>query len=528
MQSLKQILTYHGQTKHHPHKYANSLGYLDWANQPNPYRKYSVNTSHHLQIPDASFDATIQTVNTGTETEHPLNFTNISTLFYYAFALAAIKSNGADSWALRMNASSGNLHPTEAYLIAPSMIDEHLHAGIYHYSSDLHILETLATIKTMPSTPSTDSTEDSTTSTCYVALSSVLYREIWKYGERAFRYCQLDTGHAIEALRMSAALLGWQINIVPDMTTSEIAALLGLDDTTRFDERELEVPDIIMQVTASKEPLNPADVQQPKIPTPLQFEGVANQLASTFQQWPIIKETEVAAQGSIAAHNVQRATGELYHGTELSYATLITTRRSAQRMNKHAKPMPQSIFLQMLDETTHQLLFTPRITLAVFVHNVTELQPGLYCYIRDPELLSTCQAAMHQSFQFLEVAPSLYLLEVGNFQVHAKSISCSQDIASDSHFTLGMLAPFMDELERFGAHRYKELYYECGYIGQRLYLSATAQGYDGTGIGCFLDDIFHQMLGIKDGTFQSLYHFTIGEAIRDDRIVSQTPYAMRR
>jgi hypothetical protein len=36
-------------------------------------------------------------------------------------------------------------------------------------------------------------------------------REIWKYGERGFRYSQLDVGHALSSLSVSALLLGWQV-----------------------------------------------------------------------------------------------------------------------------------------------------------------------------------------------------------------------------------------------------------------------------------------------------------------------------
>ena len=45
-----------------------------------------------------------------------------------------------------------------------------------------------------------------------VALTSIHWREAWKYGERAFRYCQHDAGHAIGALRFAAALSagGWR------------------------------------------------------------------------------------------------------------------------------------------------------------------------------------------------------------------------------------------------------------------------------------------------------------------------------
>ena len=34
------VFTYHEQTKHHFHRYARSLGYMDWATQPHPFRHY--------------------------------------------------------------------------------------------------------------------------------------------------------------------------------------------------------------------------------------------------------------------------------------------------------------------------------------------------------------------------------------------------------------------------------------------------------------------------------------------------------
>jgi len=35
------ILHYHQRTKHHLHQYARSAGYLDWANQPDPFRTFA-------------------------------------------------------------------------------------------------------------------------------------------------------------------------------------------------------------------------------------------------------------------------------------------------------------------------------------------------------------------------------------------------------------------------------------------------------------------------------------------------------
>ena len=62
-------------------------------------------------------------------------------------------------------------------------------------------------------------------------------------------------------------------------------------------------------------------------------------------------------------------------------------------------------------------------------------------------------------------------------------------------------------------------------IGQVLYLEAEAQGVRGTGIGCFFDDPVHEVIGLKDNTWQSLYHFTIGHPVEDPRLTTLPPYS---
>ena len=64
-----------------------------------------------------------------------------------------------------------------------------------------------------------------------------------------------------------------------------------------------------------------------------------------------------------------------------------------------------------------------------------------------------------------------------------------------------------------------------GLIGQVLYLEAEAAGVRGTGIGCYFDDAFHDLLGLTGERFQSLYHFTAGGPVEDPRLRTLAPYA---
>ena len=106
----------------------------------------------------------------------------------------------------------------------------------------------------------------------------------------------------------------------------------------------------------------------------------------------------------------------------------------------------------------------------------------------------------------------------------ARRISCGQDIAADGCFSLGMIAEFERPLAEHGAWMYPRLFWECGMIGQVLYLEAEAAGLRGTGIGCFFDDAMHALLGLNDTRYQSLYHFTAGGPEEDRRLSTLPAY----
>ena len=65
-------------------------------------------------------------------------------------------------------------------------------------------------------------------------------------------------------------------------------------------------------------------------------------------------------------------------------------------------------------------------------------------------------------------------------------------------------------------------------IGQVLYLEAEAAGVRGTGMGCYFDDPVHELFGLSDLRFQSMYHFTVGGAVDDPRLSTRSPYTAER
>jgi hypothetical protein len=173
----------------------------------------------------------------------------------------------------------------------------------------------------------------------------------------------------------------------------------------------------------------------------------------------------------------------------------------------------------------------PSIHLALFIHRVDGLAPGLYMLARDPEKLGSLRRAMYQQFAWTsppgcpEDLP-LFLLQEGDVRELAAEVSCRQAIAGDSAFSLGMIAEFASSLYRYGPWFYRRLFWETGVIGQVLYLEAEAIGVRATGIGCFFDDPVHQVMGFNDVSFQSLYHFTTGGHVEDPRLTTLPPYGL--
>ena len=157
------------------------------------------------------------------------------------------------------------------------------------------------------------------------------------------------------------------------------------------------------------------------------------------------------------------------------------------------------------------------------------LSPGLYALVRHPSHENSLRNALRTEFcwekpQDCPPSLSLYLLRAADVRDAARVICCHQHIAANGAFALGMLAQFDASLKQHGASFYPRLFWETGLIGQILYLEAEAAGIRSTGIGCFFDDTMHQVFGIHDYSWQSLYHFTVGGALDDPRLQTFPAY----
>ncbi|MBI1423266.1 MAG: nitroreductase [Gammaproteobacteria bacterium] len=531
------IHDYHARTKHHLQRYAAGPGTLDWDHQPNPFRHFAGAAQFPFGLHADALTSTYQQLYTPDAiAPFALNAQHLGVFFELSFALSAWKQYGTARWSLRCNPSSGNLHPTETYAVLVNTLDT-LAAGVYHYCSDQHALEQRCRFNSSADTHG-----------FLLGLSTIAWREAWKYGERAFRYCQLDTGHAIACADYAAACLGWRTQLVHDVNDAQIARLLGLDRNADFNNAERETPELLLWISPDGADAVPeltaflSEAQQTA------WQGQANLLdPRPMYQWPVIDEVTAASEKTdsddVQTSPLSTARTHPLPSHAVNMAQLIRQRRSAQAYDGQTG-IRTDAFVRLLDALMPRREYPvwrawpypAHIQPVFFIHRVEGLTPGLYIQVRNPAQLSALRTQLNPQFDWSTPGEGalqetfaqlgFYHLVTANAQAAARKYACHQDIASDSAFAVAMLAPLQDAVDTAAWH-YRHLYWEAGMLGQVMYLEAEASDLRGTGIGCFFDDAIHQILGIQDARWQCLYQFTLGGALNDMRLISLPPYAGR-
>jgi SagB-type dehydrogenase family enzyme len=522
-------LAYHQATKHDFNRFARSAGYLDWATQPDPFRRYIGAPLVPLSRAPVAADVPYAALFDESAPVRQVCDETVGEFLRCSMGLSAWKEYRGARWALRVNPSSGNLHPTEAYVVRDG--------AVCHYAPREHALEQRCMLDSDAWRAFSGARDG-----FLVALTSIHWREAWKYGERAFRYCQHDAGHALAAMRYAAALLGWRLAVLSHWTDDRIAAVLGLDRADDFGDAEREEAEVIAVVTPGD-----VDVWRDAVPDALVdaarsalWHGRANVLSTGRVEWPMIDRVALATRSHAGARAPRlhvdvppRAPTPAYAGPDGALARrIILQRRSAVAFDGRSS-LPRDSFIRMLARTRPGTVpwdaidWPPHVHLLIFVHRVDGLTPGVYACLRDAAVLPAWRSAMRPEFLWEpvpEAADALFLLLPMDVTWAANRVSCDQDIASDGFFSLGMLARFEPALRERGDPFYRRLFWETGMIGQVLYLEAEAAGARATGIGCFYDDPVHDVAGLSGAAWQSLYHLAMGMPVEDTRLTTEPGY----
>jgi SagB-type dehydrogenase family enzyme len=457
---------YHEATKHSVESLRRASHVLDWANMPDPFRHYEGAPVLDLPVDPPTF---------------------LSELLFHSAAISASKrvpSTGA-KYALRVNPSSGNLHPTEFHFLTSGLKD--WPDGLYHYRPSSHMAERRNDI--------------SGRAPIVFVLTSIAWREAWKYRDRAYRYCLHDIGHAWQALALAAAAMGCDSFATGHFADDEAARRCRLHDD--------EWPMLIVELRGRPIPVGRASWP---VGAEAAAPGQANRLSEEITAYPRIDEMHRATTLSEPAHGIASAeparagAGEiklpLPASSHKPFADIVRNRRSALDFLGGTHSISFAQLAAILDATTKpyfaDFAAASFIQLYLYVHRVEGLDPGVY--------------------RFWPARAELEQVRTGDQRVSAAGLSLGQDLAGNACVAFSMIADLERATRAHGDRGYRYAHFEAGAIGHRLYLAAEALGLGATGIGAFYDDQVHGYLNVTSDEGQVVYHFAIGYPVRDPRL----------
>jgi len=486
---------HHESTKHSLESLRRASHGLDWVNMPDPFRHYE-----GVPVPDLPSDPPSPEA-PALEILHGASGITVaidgpaflSQLLFYSAAISASKlvpSTGY-RYALRVNPSSGNLHPTEFHFFTRGL--KEWPDGLYHYRPFSHMAEqrALGDLELKLA--------DSSSPIVFV-LTSIAWREAWKYGERAYRYCLHDIGHACQALTLAAQAIGCESLVVGSFGDDEV--------TERCHLHKDEWPMLIVELRGKSIPVRESGVRET-----LWYGGQANLLSKETMDFPLIdaihKATELSncsGQGISSAEPLRTGSGEIElpppASSSRTFGEVARMRRSALNFVGGTQTISLAQLSAMLAVTGQPFHAdfggASYIQIYLYAHRVEGLQPGVYRF-------------------WLEHG-ELQQIKGGDQRVAAAGLSLGQDLAGNACVALSMIGDLRRAASAYGDRGYRYVHFEAGAIGHRLYLAAEALGLGATGIGAFFDDEVHRYLEVAPDQGQVVYHFAIGYPVPDRRL----------
>lgn len=401
---------YHASTKHSYNSVRTNPNRLSWEDQPSTYKNY----------PDS-----YEKVKLDLDKEED-NF------LYHIAGLTAKKSYPSGEYYLRINPSAGALYPNELYFQVRGV--EGKEDGVYHYevkSSSLTLLQSINDDEGLE-----PYFGYKTAMKGYLFLvSAIYYRSSWKYKDRAFRYCLLDTGHMLGCIEASALLKPHAVQMVYTIEREKLNRMFG------FEEREWFLAGCSMAV-----PLHGQEVSA------LEFEIPYVDGSRTFEKNDLIEEAYIETMRLENCKRQIKAAKFTYNTNKLKET--IFARRSQRGFNEGAITKGQFNYIM---DVMHQPILSDcdeDVSVYVVLNRVLDMPLGLY---KDGEYVKH-----------------------GDFAKHAGYLSLEQYSLSQQ----GAMAFFLTSK----AKNYQALYQKAGIIGQRLYVAAQYMHIGCSGVGAYYDD----------------------------------------
>ncbi|MCF6228457.1 MAG: SagB/ThcOx family dehydrogenase [Planctomycetes bacterium] len=510
MNNKNAVARYHNLTKYSQH----SMGQgheIDWQNPPQQCKTYAgadvfdmrpflpSNDVRHFDPSDGLNDPT-----------SPLGIPNIAKLLFATNGVTAVASGGqsggfVEKHYFRAAPSAGALYPTDLYLLVRNHGD--LDAGVYYFHAQKHSL-----VEVFPKGfgPDGDELFKRLQAACFnepcieqadmaIVATCVYWRSSWRYGERGYRRCLLDSGHVLGNLEIAGPRIGINTACIGGFNDAEVGKLIDVIPKREgilavcplFSEAADVATDCVNSAQASGLDSEPAqtddailDVHQSANIAEIDLSANAGELGrpqgKVFAKAGIeLQPSDKDLSDTIELAILRRRSARVLTGESISFEELSDLLIWSYRVDLSLpeRDRPSFFDAEMLDTY-------------LVVQNVEGLEPGIY-------------QLNHQKLQ-------LHLIRKGQFKEQTFQICLSQDLAISASVVLIHTANLDTSTEIYGNRAYRYQHLDAGHLGQRLNVAAGKLGLGASGIGGFFDDEVNALLERPDSDF-CVYITVIGK-----------------
>lgn len=454
---------YHHQTVYERGRMSGHM--LDWSQQPEPFKRYRHREPLALPEPrpprEDLWRLALEWPPPSAPRPGPPDAADLAAVLLMA---AGVTSAGGHM--LRAPASAGALYPAELYSAACGV--EGIEDGLYHFAPGVPGLHQLWP---GPLAAAAARCLDAGPSALTFFISGMFWRSVWKYRDRAYRYCLLDAGHMLANLELACAACGAAPNAHVDFLDASATVFLGL-------AKEEEAPLCVLAAGSEPEDPGPEDLQLP----PFDLQSVPP--SARVGRDPAIAAAHEA--GRLDAHPGPRRFLSLKPPPELigldpprppaaDLLDVVRRRRSRRAF------LPASLDDGQVSALLAAALPAPGPVLAsVLLAPGGELEGGRYLYLPGAHVLAP------------QSVP-------GDARGELAGACLGQAWLGRAAMVLVLWQDLARLTEAVGPRAYRHAMLAAGRAGQRLYLAATALGLGCCGVGAFYDDEAARHAGLPPG-----------------------------
>jgi SagB-type dehydrogenase family enzyme len=482
---LQATWSYHNGTKHSQESFATDRHFLDWQNQPLPFKIYQ--SLEPIPLPrDLLFSgvpalAAISAPPPALHGPSVLSLPLLASLLYFSAGITKSKRYPGGEILFRAAACTGALYHIELYLVCGDLPE--LEAGVYHFGPGDFALRRLRTGDYRGTLAQATGDEPAIAAAPLTLICTTTYwRNAWKYRARAYRHGFWDTGTIVANFLAVSTAHHLPARVVLGFVDGMVNQLLGLDE-----EREVALALVPLGRQSGSPPAPSHTIQ------PLSLATVP--LSNKEVDYPAIRAMHAASSlhspaeasawhGRAPLPARPEPTGELFPLRPLSddqvppdtIEQVILRRGSSRRFARTPIGFAQlsTILHSAMQDIPADFLDPAGASLNdlyLIVNAVDGLPDGAYVLQRE--------------------AATLELLRRGRFRREAGELGLMQDIPADASVDVFFLTHLPTVLARYGNRGYRAAQLEAGIMGGKLYLAAYAQRLGASGLTFFDDDVTH-------------------------------------